>query len=571
MKYWAWSLPRRAFGSIAAQIALYRTPPIADHVELFLFGYGFLLLSSSSPLGLFLLVAMIALMHVIRGRRWQLYGLYAAILLWYFKHNPIVHYLRILMFILAVLLCVIFPVMPPLLPHYEHQEIGIQDFCLRTPLLDSSSEFWTRVYYPCKAHRRTTGIDLWVQVFIAFLSIIVMFAAASPFDRPLGLMVLFLVGHTVLDGLEYIWGVPKSDYMPDKKLSHTGLARYVKLPEILFSHLPLAWMCCHEDGEPSAQVPMKIAVVLHGLSGLRTTYTALCMRLASEGYLVVSPEFGDGTPAVTVLPTSHRYYEPFTGKPGTAEEHEFRHRQLQHRQLELNLLMRFLELLNRDITASGKRAQIFADMVRSVRWRRYGSNRNSAFVDQIGGKIDTTGVHLIGHSFGGATALYIATSADEPAVEFREKYHVCSVVLLDPWMYPLSDALREGKTEFLAAPVLCMHAEYFQWPKNLEFETAVVSRSKPCIQLRLRDTGHVNYTETSLFSPIISYLRRSNGWQEPEHILRDVNEITTEFAKCFNDSNATTEKNKEVRVDMGRVKSLIESSPRLFSLLILQE
>ena len=573
MGYHLWSQSRRLYGKLAEKSFLYKAPPFADHVELFFFVYACYLLQFQLDLGIDrnfmlmpILLSLIVVLHIIRGTRWQLYPLYIMLLLLFLwrSKSPLAYTTQVILLVLSALLSILFPMIPRFLPHRDTDNIGVQDFCLRAPMIGPGSEFWIKLYYPCKAHQYKLPRAYWLQIGVVLLFIVALAVTNFSFLKSAYFLAFILV-HIYFEAIEYYCKLPSSDYMPDNKLSHIGLARYMKLPSILFSHLSFNTLCCYEDAEPlPATNQLRVVFVLHGLSGLRTSYSALCMRLASEGYLVVSPEFGDGTPAVTVLPDNHRFYEPFVGKPATVEEHLFRHTQLQHRQVELNTIMQFLDLLNRDITSSGKLALVFASMCRTVRWRLHGPLVNSAFVDQIGGKIDINGVDLIGHSFGAATALYCSTSSHESSVEFRDKYKIRSVVLYDPWMYPLSDNLREGKNnEILHYPILCMHAQYFQWAKNLEFETSVIKRAKALsIQLRFNDAGHVNYTELGFVNPFLGYRLGSVGKQDPEDLLFEICDLTVSFLKLLTKDELT-----ETNLIAENIQDRIEKMANLCNLL----
>jgi pimeloyl-ACP methyl ester carboxylesterase len=409
--------------------------------------------------------------------------------------------------------------MPPVTTEAGDFDVGIQDFLLKEM---RAQHFWVRLYYPVSPESADKYVSLGEISLTASLIIVSIMAQNLQMSFPVYFFV-FITIHLFILGVEVAANVPRSQYMPDVRLSHTGLARYMKMPSLIFSHLPLMELCAAEDGVPADVVsPMKVVFMLHGLSGLRSTYSAACMRLAAEGYIVVSPEFGDGTPGVTTIPSGHRYYEEFRGTSYSSEEHHFRHSQLEHRQEEINVVIDFLEHLNQ-----GKSLD---DMCDEIRWFRNKKNKQSSCVSGLRGKIEVNNFVLIGHSFGGATALYCATSMNDSAVSMRSKYNISSLILYDPWMFPLSDKLRHGQGgEVLHLPVLCMHAQLFQWTKNLEFESFVVRKSHTSIQVKLKDTGHVNYTENSLFAPYVSGKLRSTGKQDPLPILAAINEATVDF------------------------------------------
>jgi platelet-activating factor acetylhydrolase len=55
---------------------------------------------------------------------------------------------------------------------------------------------------------------------------------------------------------------------------------------------------------PLAELPSKLRPLIysHGMGGSRSCYSAVCVDLASQGYLVVAPEHADGSASINVLP-----------------------------------------------------------------------------------------------------------------------------------------------------------------------------------------------------------------------------------------------------------------------------
>jgi dienelactone hydrolase len=504
---------------MSARLGLYSTPPFRDHIETLLYAYAFMLGHLDAENDLKISMALLSIIHIAKGLRWQLVPLYLSIGMCYWKEMIIVRTILTLFWILSGVLAFVVPFMPPVTAEAGDFDVGIQDFLLREP---RAQHFWVRLYYPVTPEGKDKYVSLGEIGLMVTLIIIAIMGQSLEISFSM-YFVMFLAIHLFFQGVEVAANVPRSQYMPDVRLSHTGLARYMKMPSLIFSHLPLMELCAAEDGVPAdVNSPMKVVFMLHGLSGLRSTYSAACMRLAAEGYLVVSPEFGDGTPGVTTVPSGHRYYQEFRGTSNSSEEHQFRHSQLEHRQQEINVVIEFLERLHQ-----GKSID---EMCEDIRWYRNKKSKHSSCVAGLRGKIEVNNFVLIGHSFGGATALYSATSMSDSAVSMRNKYIISSLILYDPWMFPLSDKLRHGQGgEVLHLPVLCMHAQLFQWAKNLEFESFVVRKSPTSIQVKLKDTGHVNYTENSLFAPHVSAKLRSTGRQDPLPILSAINEATVEF------------------------------------------
>ena len=418
-------------------------------------------------------------------------------------------------------------------------------------------------------------------------------------------LLFFWFWHFLFEISEHIiFRVRKVGYLPDH-VAHIGIARYSKLPQILFSHMQLFTICGIEDGEVSLKPlqkeddvisssanGLKIAFVLHGLSGYRSTYTSTCLALASKGYFVISPEFGDSTPASSLLPDGFvRYYHQFMGSLKSQEYQDFRQGQLEHRTHEMNTIMQFLQSVTSGSDSQMKKFQPH------IRWKSLVPSSSSLFsssnfVNSLQRQpLDFSDPLIVGHSFGGANAIYLASNISSPECQnFRKRYGLGGLILYDPWMFPLSNSLREGMetihsyqtfkssnpSKIRSLPILCLHAEKFQWPENLEFENQVIrydnqSKLKQTTQLlphhfiyqiRLEDAGHMNYTEASYLAPYIMSRMKSVGIQDPNQLLRDINEITVEFSQLIEDQRV---KKRVQKKENGKDSSnLISSSQQRF-------
>lgn len=577
-----WTIPRRSYEYFAHLFGLYPTPPLYDHIEfmlLLLSLHNILLFSKEdSPYSsskFYLLFSILAL-HIRRGTRWQLYLLYLSIFLEIiFPNHSINGILSVCLLSLSIVLCILFPMVPPILSN-DHHDIGVQDICLE----GQTTKFWVRFYYPSS----TPKVDLMEGItrFLkeCFVDIILM-GAIVQYCQMKGIQLKYLLffwfWHFLFEISEHvIFRVRKVGYLPDH-VAHVGIARYSKLPQILFSHMQLFTICGIEDGEVRSLKPtnsnslqkeddvisssakgLKVAFVLHGLSGYRSTYTSTCLALASKGYFVISPEFGDSTPASSLLPDGFvRYYHQFMGSLKSQEYQDFRQGQLEHRTHEMNTIMQFLQSVMSGSDSQMKRFQPH------IRWKSLMSSSSSLFSSSNFVKslqrqpLDLYDPLIVGHSFGGANAIYLASNISSPECQhFRKRYGLGGLILYDPWMFPLSNSLREGMetihsyqtfkssttSKMRSLPILCLHAEKFQWPENLEFENQVIrydnkSKLKQQLphnyiyQIRLEDAGHMNYTEASYLAPYIMSRMKSVGVQDPDQLLRDINEITVEFSQ----------------------------------------
>jgi hypothetical protein len=617
-----WTIPRRSYELFARLFGLYPTPPLYDHIEfvlLLLSLHGALFpQSNQNPSKLFLILSVIAL-HLQRGTRWQLYLLYMSIFVdTVFPHYSFSGIISVALLSISIVMCILFPMVPPLLST-DHQDVGVQDICLE----GKTTKFWVRFYYPSLSPSVDTmgGIARFFQecfVDIILMGAILQYCRMKNVD--LMYLIFFWFWHFLFEiGEHVIFRVRKVGYLPDHT-AHLGIAKYSKLPQILFSHMQLFTICGIEDGEvilkqssAASRVPskameddtssssspkdLKVAFVLHGLSGYRSTYTSTCLSLVSKGYFVISPEFGDSTPASSLLPDGFvRYYHQFMGSLKSQQYHDFRQTQLEHRVHEMNTIMEFLQSI---MTGSDLQMNKFHP---HIRWKSLVPSSSSSSSSLLSSSsfvrsLQTQHLNLqdplvIGHSFGGANAIYLASNISSSECQlFRKRYGLGCLVLYDPWMFPLSDSLREGietiysfqtspSNKMKSIPVLCLHAEKFQWPENLEFENQVIRmefKSKSLLkqqqqrphhfiyQIRLEDAGHMNYTEASYLAPYLMNKMKSIGVQDPDKLLCDINEITVEFIKLIQGNHQMMKKKRnQNQQDMKRMSEAMESPQQIF-------
>lgn len=127
----------------------------------------------------------------------------------------------------------------------------------------------------------------------------------------------------------------------------------------------------------------------------------------------------------------------------------------------------------------------------------------------------------------------LACSFHPSAQSFRDMFGIKAAVLLDPWMLPLHREIDDGNiVESLSMPVLCTHAEFFQWPENLMRENAFRKRAARVIHLKLKDSGHFSYIEGGQTAPFLSHRLRMTGKEDPVQRLADVNRLISLFVGC---------------------------------------
>ena len=214
---------------------------------------------------------------------------------------------------------------------------------------------------------------------------------------------------------------------------------------------------------PTQDLP--VIIFSHGLVGMRTTCSSLCVQLASFGYVVIAVEHRDGTACMSI------------SKDGT-------------------IISRIPYQIGNDEKISGnggEKAKVWkktaptpfvAKFVGERAWRQ---RQSILRADEIQGAIDTVlggpldpeqivwssdqqvvaelfrnnfvskpTICLIGHSFGACTALYVAA---------KDK-RVTSCIALDPWMFPMPH-LQSSRSNPCKVAIINSGRRAFQWNENV--------------------------------------------------------------------------------------------------------
>jgi dienelactone hydrolase len=285
-----------------------------------------------------------------------------------------------------------------------------------------------------------------------------------------------------------------------------GYARFIKMPALIFSHLPLLTVedavVAHVASQGRA---LPLVVFSHGLGGTPDCYQSLLLDWASHGMLVLAVEHNDFSQAVTRLPGDRlRFYKPLAEMrmlaPGGEQpaarprsDFEVRNAQLLHRVAEARAAL--------DAALQDSRGDDVFPLGGLLR-----------------GLVDERRVAAAGHSFGGATA--VAWAFDDARV------HAC--VNLDGWQLPLPPQVVERG--LAATPLLLIESEAFRhMPENYDSMLKMHRASRHSRFFTLRGSGHQNFSDFPVLSPMATRAIKAAGRLDPDRAIRIINRYTRAF------------------------------------------
>uniref|UniRef100_A0A8C5PA99 Platelet-activating factor acetylhydrolase n=1 Tax=Leptobrachium leishanense TaxID=445787 RepID=A0A8C5PA99_9ANUR len=237
-----------------------------------------------------------------------------------------------------------------------------------------------------------------------------------------------------------LW-VPHAEYIPGKIASLGFESRAAKYGAWLMmgrSQFPVAWESPFVDGKDRKP----LIIFSHGLTSFRTVYSTLCTELASHGFLVAVVEHRDGSAGATYHLDSkpgndnpQEVWVPFRKVEPGMKEFYLRNYQLHQRATECVRAVRVLENINAGISEPN-------------------IIKTDFHLQALKGRIDLDRVAIMGHSFGGGSALLSLIKDDI----FR------CVVALDAWMFPLEDTAYPKNKK----PSLFINNEDFQTASSIQ-------------------------------------------------------------------------------------------------------
>ncbi|EAR90798.1 platelet-activating factor acetylhydrolase (macronuclear) [Tetrahymena thermophila SB210] len=189
----------------------------------------------------------------------------------------------------------------------------------------------------------------------------------------------------------------------------------VIIPKFFFSffmnYVDKILINCFPNAEIIKQDSYRVIIFSHGLAAHRQSYTCFLNDLASKGYIIFSLEHYEQICPFEIMQAIK------TGDDTQAKK--IRGSQLNHRQMQVENLLKVVS--NKDMMA-----KLFEQEV----------------------NLDTNNIVLMGHSFGGVTAVQAG----------MENKKFKAIIGLDPWLYPQKDSVLTKKYN---NPILIINTETF--------------------------------------------------------------------------------------------------------------
>lgn len=277
-------------------------------------------------------------------------------------------------------------------------------------------------------------------------------------------------------------------------LKYAGIPKYLAIPivvpaySVISQKVPATVDASLATDASSGKFP--VAVFSHGMGGSRTAYSSYLTSLAASGIVVAAVEHRDGSAASTTIhhPTakgatssgssglfgwfsggangasveSKIYIRP-TEVDGSPDPMDFRRAQVEFRRREVLSALNVLRGIS-----EGKGSSLVESCTRSQREDAKTRDQRSKILAAFQDKLEMTDPWLIGHSFGGSTAIQALRHTDCPFGQ---------ALVLDPWVEPVpiigQDVVPVSK------PLYTINSEDFtQWKSHMNDVTAISRASK---------------------------------------------------------------------------------------------
>ena len=237
------------------------------------------------------------------------------------------------------------------------------------------------------------------------------------------------------------------------------ISEQVELPPFMIKHIQDVNSNSYLNAAlKSAIEPYPLVIFSHGLGGMRMQNTIQMEELASKGFIALAMDHAfDANVTIFNDGSSADYRSAIIGEVTTEEFWNIRLPQINTRVADVSFVLDYIK----DIQGGD---------------------------DSFWNMIDLERVGIMGHSFGGGTAI-VASSRDT-------RLDAC--IALDGWLVPIEQSIiKKG----LKVPFLFMGQTYWTNPVNYEnLDTLIAASTASAEKLILDGTKHFDYSDTPQFN-----------------------------------------------------------------------
>ena len=340
---------------------------------------------------------------------------------------------------------------PSLPPPDGPFQVGYVD--VMTPGLPDQEGAFLRLHYPAPAHTNLENVKPWADNHTRHG--LVQFVQAMAWNWP-----------SWVNRSEFLL-LPTLQKMLNPQ---SFLSSFTAGWKVVGKSLTIPIVCGAAMEPPVSSSGWPVVVFSHGMGCNRFVMSQLCYQLASQGVVVAAVEHRDGSGLGTYYVEDGIHQVPHE-EVKLDREYVRRNEQLNQRSDEIRKVI--------DILAQLDAGDTVVNAVDDVDSQKVDLKFLTSSLDL------KNNLHLLGHSFGGSSALLAAW----------QDTRVISSLVLDPWMFPLS------RQEFkIVKPTTVVNTKKFLNENNL----GVIKRAagqEAVVRLRVQQTGvHLSATDVPLVS-----------------------------------------------------------------------
>ncbi|XP_053919465.1 platelet-activating factor acetylhydrolase isoform X3 [Cuculus canorus] len=308
----------------------------------------------------------------------------------------------------------------------------------------------------------------------------------------------------------------EAPWIPDKEY-YQGLSDFLNMYRVvgerLFQYYVGSVTCPAKSNaafKPGEKYPLLI--FSHGLGAFRTIYSAICIEMASQGFIVAAVEHRDESASATYYCKKKSVSEPqeestsnmekewiYYRKLKTGEEERcLRHKQVQQRAQECIKALNLILKIN-----SGE--EVTNVLNSDFDW------------NTLKDSVDTSRIAVMGHSFGGATVIESLS---------KETRFRCGIAL-DAWMLPVGDDIYQNSVQ---QPLLFINSEKFQWADNILKMKKLSSNDTNKKMITIKGSVHQSFPDFTFISgEIIGRFFKLKGEIDPNEAIDICNHASLAF------------------------------------------